>query len=598
MPLIKSNSPTVNTSKKTPVPRTKETHEADKHKTKEKSKKEQRKDKKKEMSDHDDSYSDIDDESDLESEMSNDSENEEQEDPKDYCKGGYHPINIGDVFNGRYKVLRKVGWGHFSTVWLCWDTKSLRYAALKVVKSAKHYTETAIDEIKLLRAVRDTDPNDPYRLKTVQLYDDFKISGPNGTHVCMVFEVLGHNLLKLITRSDYTGIPLENVRIIVKQVLEALHYLHTKCKIIHTDLKPENVLMCVDDSSVKAMAEEAQNWLKHGIKPSITAVSNAPNKKEQSKMSKNKKKKLKKKEKLNQLKAEAVKNEEVKTQKMSLEDQNTSFEENLLNKSANLMDIESPNMLMSEKISVIKSLEEQYLSKNKENSPANGNDQSPKKCETEIEIKPDVIAQVPLKKDPHKDVMTETEFQVKLADLGNACWTNHHFTEDIQTRQYRSLEVIVGASYDTSADIWSLACMAFELATGDYLFEPHSGDYYSRDEDHLAHVIELLGQIPKHIALSGKFSKEFFNKKGELLHISNLRPWDIFSVLTQKYSWSSEDARNFADFLTPMLAYDTKKRATALECLNHPWISTSIPNRTRQNENKSRDNEKNSENKD
>lgn len=118
--------------------------------------------------------------------------------------------------------------------------------------------------------------------------------------------------------------------------------------------------------------------------------------------------------------------------------------------------------------------------------------------------------------------------------------------------------------------------MAFELATGDYLFEPHSGDYYSRDEDHLAHIIELIGPIPKQMALSGKFSKEFFNKKGELLHIGNLRPWDLNSILTQKYSWSTQDAKNFSDFLMPMLVYDTKKRATALACLNHQWISTTI----------------------
>lgn len=51
------------------------------------------------------------------------SDDEEQEDPKDYCPGGYHPVYIGDVYNGRYRVLRKVGWGHFSTVWLVWDTK-------------------------------------------------------------------------------------------------------------------------------------------------------------------------------------------------------------------------------------------------------------------------------------------------------------------------------------------------------------------------------------------------------------------------------------------------------------------------------------------
>lgn len=61
--------------------------------------------------------------------------------------------------------------------------------------------------------------------------------------------------------------------------------------------------------------------------------------------------------------------------------------------------------------------------------------------------------------------------------------------------------------------------MAFELATGDYLFEPHSGEDYSRDEDHLAHVIELLGPIPRKIAFSGKYSREFFNKKGQYDHL-------------------------------------------------------------------------------
>jgi len=90
--------------------------------------------------------------------------------------------------------------------------------ALKVVKSASHYTETALDEIKLLKCVRESDEGDPYRERCVQLLDDFKISGVNGTHVCMVFEVLGHNLLKFIIRSNYQGIPLDNVKTIMRQV--------------------------------------------------------------------------------------------------------------------------------------------------------------------------------------------------------------------------------------------------------------------------------------------------------------------------------------------------------------------------------------------
>lgn len=89
-----------------------------------------------------------------------------------------------------------------------------------------------------------------------------------------------------------------------------------------------------------------------------------------------------------------------------------------------------------------------------------------------------------------------------------------HFTSEIQTRQYRALEVIIGGGYDTSADIWSVACIAFELATGDYLFEPHGGQTYGRDEDHLAHVIELLGEIPPSVFKRGKYWQQYFTKVG------------------------------------------------------------------------------------
>lgn len=118
--------------------------------------------------------------------------------------------------------------------------------------------------------------------------------------------------------------------------------------------------------------------------------------------------------------------------------------------------------------------------------------------------------------------------------------------------------------------------MAFELATGDFLFDPHSGCEFSRDEDHIAHIMELLGPIPKSFALSGKYSSEYFNQYGELRHISkrNLKIWKLEDVLLEKYHWNEKDASEFTDFLTPMLAFDPKHRSTASECLQFTWLNS------------------------
>mmetsp|Transcript_26750 Transcript_26750/g.58730 ORF Transcript_26750/g.58730 Transcript_26750/m.58730 type:complete len:160 (-) Transcript_26750:923-1402(-) len=147
-----------------------------------------------------------------------------------------------------------------------------------------------------------------------------------------------------------------------------------------------------------------------------------------------------------------------------------------------------------------------------------------------------------------------------------------HFTSDIQTRQYRCPEVILGSGYDTSADIWSVACVLFEAATGDLLFNPRASKKWSRDEDHLAMCIELLGNMPKKVALEGRHSREFFLRNGRLRHITDLKFWDLRSVLSSKYDFSEEQAAEFADFLLPMLAYVPSERATAQELLSHPWL--------------------------
>eukprot|EP00794_Sanderia_malayensis_P005974 gene5974-6670_t len=632
---------------------------------------------------------------------------EEQEDPADYCKGGYHVVKIGDLFSSRYHVIRKLGWGHFSTVWLSWDLFGKCFVALKIVKSASHYTETALDEMKLLQTVHTADPSDLGYPHVVQLLDNFKISGIHGTHVCMVFEVLGYNLLRMIIKSNYKGIPISLVKSIIKQTLQGLNYLHTKCKIIHTDIKPENILVCITGDEIQKLASDAAMASAAG-KISRSLAGTAPNyvaEKQQQvasgKMTKNQKKKLKKKlKKQLQKNAESLQEEqkgedekysddnceettttkEINDERMGDKDyekmsdkcdekmndkcdermgekddekmsdkcdekMSDKCDERMDEKSDHRMSQESENkesteikpetniddnrglevvddissqlattavlslpsssLLSSQPSDVLKSdvnmmnvdgekggkvgIGNDYLkdSCNVDDDDDNGattrerKDQYYEDLDNGVELRiaetlkiEETSSMEDLRDDKDSiPVRLDKDMKVKIADLGNACWTNRHFTEEIQTRQYRSVEVLIGSGYGPPADIWSTACMAFELVTGDFLFEPHSGQDYSRDEDHIALIVELLGRLPKHISLSGKYSREYFTRKGELKHIKKLRPWCLRDVLIEKYEWNTPDAEEFASFIEPMLDYVPERRATAAQCLKHPWLN-------------------------
>lgn len=73
--------------------------------------------------------------------------------------------------------------------------------------------------------------------------------------------------------------------------------------------------------------------------------------------------------------------------------------------------------------------------------------------------------------------------------------------------------------------------MIFEMLTGDFLFEPRKGYYYAKDDDHLAQMVELLGPIPKNMALSAKHSRRFFDKTGHLRKVRGLNYWPLERVL-------------------------------------------------------------------
>ena len=366
----------------------------------------------------------------------------DEEDSEDYCKGGYHPVHVGETYNnGKYVVVRKLGWGHFSTVWLSRDTATGKHVALKVVRSAAHYTETAIDEIKLLNKVVQANPNHPGRKYVVSLLDSFEHKGPNGVHVCMVFEVLGENLLGLIKRWNHRGIPMPLVKQITKQVLLGLDYLHRECGIIHTDLKPENVLIEIGDVEqiVKAFVKDEKDGSKDSNpngrrrrRTLITGSQPLPS----------------------PLNASFTNIDKVASP----------------HGPSSLNQVVNENMKPAEGLSMI----EQLKLKAKDNQNKDEDETQKTREKTTDPLEKDLAGVTLDNKDNKKPTDAEKvlktalgatddpigeHISVKIADLGNACWVGHHFTNDIQTRQYRSPEVILGAKWGASTDVWSMACM-------------------------------------------------------------------------------------------------------------------------------------------
>jgi serine/threonine-protein kinase SRPK3 len=128
------------------------------------------------------------------------------------------------------------------------------------------------DWIKSLREYYKKDPlilseiDSIEHTNNIQLLNSFIHFGKNKKLFCVVFEIMGVNLLEIIKRYNYKGIPLPFVRIIVKQILIGLDFLHRIIHIIHTDLNPENILVCLSKDKLYTIQETGQFDVRQSIK--------------------------------------------------------------------------------------------------------------------------------------------------------------------------------------------------------------------------------------------------------------------------------------------------------------------------------------------
>ncbi|KAI0139965.1 kinase-like protein [Hypoxylon sp. NC0597] len=158
-----------------------------------------------------------------------------------YNKGGFHPVHIGDVLDGRFEVVHKLGNGGFSTVWLCLDTTNQRWRALKIMTADHSSNGRDITIVEHLQ--REASPKQLEDCHIAVPLEKFWIQGSNGRHLCFVTDVYGWDVSLWSIFLDPVGEnPAITINNVCLQIVEGLRFLHSK-GVSHGDLRPANVLM-------------------------------------------------------------------------------------------------------------------------------------------------------------------------------------------------------------------------------------------------------------------------------------------------------------------------------------------------------------------
>ncbi|XP_051975874.1 dual specificity tyrosine-phosphorylation-regulated kinase 4-like isoform X3 [Xyrauchen texanus] len=155
---------------------------------------------------------------------------------------------------------------------------------------------------------------------------------------------------------------------------------------------------------------------------------------------------------------------------------------------------------------------------------------------------------------------------VKVVDFGSSCYEQQRVYTYIQSRFYRSPEVILGHPYSMAIDMWSLGCILAELYTGYPLLPGES------EVEQIACIMEIMGLPPNDFVQTASRRRLFFDSKGNPRNITNSkgkkrRPnsKDLASVL------KTNDPL-FLDFIRRCLVWDPSKRMTPDEGMQHEWI--------------------------
>jgi dual-specificity kinase len=337
--------------------------------------------------------------------------------------------------SNRYEVCRKLGDGTFGRVLECRDYREKMRVAVKVIRDVKRYIENARVESRILVRVnqkrRDT-PDHPGGRGVVRLHDIFY----HEQFFCLSFERLGKTLLEVIQLNNHVGFYMSDIQLITRELLEAIDFIHNVCRLTHTDIKMENIMLTG--------------------------------------------------------------------------------------------------------------------------------------CEFETCPPPDRTGKGGVYQRPRLLSRYTHHRSIRLIDFGNGVFDGDHKSKLINTRQYRSPEVILEQGWDERSDIWSIGCVVAEMYTGELLFPTHSNG------EHLALIERITGQTftPEIFSFSPPDFRRLYQSRS-----SGYLNWPEICTSSKSARLVSQDSLPLSHIMnrcpslfevcSKMLRINPERRYSACRCLKY-----------------------------
>lgn len=375
-------------------------------------------------------------------------------------------MHCGDILNNKYVIINKLGSGHFSEVWLGivihnTNIPKYEYVAIKIFND--NYIKCGLNEIEILKKIATK------KCKYIVSYIDYFKTN----HMfCIVQELMVGSLYTIMKSQFKNGFPEKILTQITIELLKALVVVHDQLKMVHADIKPENILLVGHSIEVDNIIEKINNTIVIGKK------------------------------------------------KINIK-QFSSKIKSLFNTPKNIDLPESESGSTSHYSSYSSSIEYTDSDITSEHTM---------ECDRDC-LESDTSSYHAYDENKVVDEKYINNPHIVLADFGN-CLSINELTHmgDVQTRHYRAPEIILRLELDEKIDIWAIGCTIFELLNGKVLFNPNKSIGITSDLQHLSDFQCLLGQFPQKFYESRK--KNIFFKNNSLLKKNIEYACDLKQMLT------------------------------------------------------------------